>query len=63
MNQYPGGYLPMMMPQPYMVAVRLPPGVQQPQRAQAGVLPAGLGAAAATRFAAPPPPTSPSSSN
>lgn len=63
MNQYPGGYLPMMMPQPYMVAVRLPPGVQQPQRAQAaGVLPAGLSAAAVSRFGAPPPPTSPSSS-
>ncbi|VDI10442.1 heterogeneous nuclear ribonucleoprotein U-like protein 1 [Mytilus galloprovincialis] len=65
----PGGYLPMnmmmqQMQQPYMVAVRLPPGVQQPQRGQtAGVLPAGLGASAATRFAAPAPPTSPSSSS
>lgn len=71
MNQYPGGYLPMMMPQPYMVAVRLPPGVQQPQRGQTAgaVLPAGvagLGAAglgaAATRLGVPPPPTSPSTS-
>lgn len=45
MNQYPAGLVPMMVPQPYMMAVRLPQGVQ-PQRGQTALGQAGLSQAA-----------------
>ncbi|KAK3091275.1 hypothetical protein FSP39_018519 [Pinctada imbricata] len=61
MNPYQAGLVPMMMPQPYMVAVRLPPGMAAPQRAgqSAALLPGmpltAAAAAGASRFPTPPP--------